>query len=215
MGTTGATVAETDSAARLDFRTGLAAITDSVSVAGRMSAAVSAERGARAGLVVSLTGASLVPMKDNFTPGPFAAELAAAGIPEEMHDWLGQYGVGALVVKMGIHFLEMSPERTVATMPVEGNTQVAGILHGGAHVVLAETLGSFAAGMHAGSKRQALGIEVGATHHRAITAGTVTGTCTAIHLGRTLTTHEIVMTDEQGRRLSTARITNLIRDIAE
>ena len=153
-------------------------------------------------------------MKDNFTPGPFAAELAAAGIPEEMHDWLGQYGVGALVVKMGIHFLEMSPERTVGTMPVEGNTQVAGILHGGAHVVLAETLGSFAAGMHAGPKRQALGIDVSATHHRAITTGTVTGTCTAIHLGRTLTTHEVVMTDEQGRRLSTARITNLIRDIA-
>ena len=83
----------------------------------------------------------------------------------------GQYGVGALVVKMGIHFLEMSPERTVATMPVEGNTQVAGILHGGAHVVLAETLGSFAAGMHAGPERQALGIDVSATHHRAITSG--------------------------------------------
>jgi len=48
-------------------------------------------------------------MKDNFTPGPYAAELAAAGVPEEMHDWLGHYGVGALVVKMGIHFLEMSP----------------------------------------------------------------------------------------------------------
>ena len=153
-------------------------------------------------------------MMDNFTPAPYAAELAAAGVPEDMHDWLGQYGVGALVVKMGIHFLELSPERTVATMPVEGNTQVAGILHGGAHVVLAETLGSFAAGMHAGPHRQALGIEVGATHHRAISHGTVTGTCTAIHLGRTLTTHEIVMTDEQGRRLSTARITNLIRDIA-
>ena len=154
-------------------------------------------------------------MMDNFTPGPYTAELAAAGIPEELYDWLGQYGVGALVVKMGIHFLEMSPERTVGTMPVEGNTQVAGILHGGAHVVLAETLGSFAAGMHAGPKRQALGIDVSATHHRAITAGTVTGTCTAIHLGRTLTTHEIVMTDESGHRLSTARITNLIRDIGE
>ena len=153
-------------------------------------------------------------MMDNFTPGPFAAELADAGVPVEMHGWLGQYGVGALVVKMGIRFLEMSPQRTVATMPVEGNTQVAGILHGGAHVVLAETLGSFAAGMHAGPGRQALGIEVGATHHRAVSAGLVTGTCTAIHLGRTLTTHEIVMTDEHGRRLSTARITNLIRDAA-
>jgi uncharacterized protein (TIGR00369 family) len=143
----------------------------------------------------------------------FREELFAAGVPEHLHDWLGTYGIGALVVKMGIRFLEMSPERTVATMPVDGNTQVAGILHGGAHVVLAETLGSFAAGMHAGPGRQALGIEVGATHHRAIASGTVTGTCTAIHLGRTLTTHEIVMTDEQGRRLSTARLTNLIRDI--
>ncbi len=153
-------------------------------------------------------------MMDNFTPGPFVAELAAAGVPAEMHDWLSQHGVGSLVVKMGIRFVEMSAERMVATMPVEGNTQVAGILHGGAHVVLAETLGSFAAGLHAGPGRQALGIDVGATHHRAIAAGTVTGTCTAIHLGRTLTTHEIIMTDEQGRRLSTARITNLIRDIA-
>ena len=153
-------------------------------------------------------------MKDNFTPGPYDAELAAAGIPEELYGWLGQYGIGALVVRMGIQFLEMSPERMVGTMPVEGNTQVAGILHGGAHVVLAETLGSFAAGMHAGPNRQALGIDVSATHHRAVTTGLVTGTCTAIHLGRTLTTHEIVMTDELGRRLSTARITNLIRDVA-
>ena len=175
-------------------------------------------------------------MMDNFTPGSpaggeaqearppkaagtgdearFKDELLAAGVPENLHDWLGGFGIGALVVKMGIRFLEMSPARTVGTMPVEGNTQVAGILHGGAHVVLAETLGSFAAGMHAGPNRQAMGIDVSATHHRSIAAGTVTGTCTAIHLGRTLTTHEIVMTDEQGRRLSTARITNLIRDIA-
>ncbi|MET3721497.1 MULTISPECIES: hotdog fold thioesterase [unclassified Arthrobacter] len=151
-------------------------------------------------------------MMDNFTPGSFTEELITAGIPEHLHDWLGPFGIGALVVKMGIRFLEMSPERTVATMPVEGNTQVAGILHGGAHVVLAETLGSFAAGMHAGAGRHALGIEVSATHHRAVAAGTVTGTCTAIHLGRTLTTHEIVMTDEKGLRLSTARITNMLRD---
>ncbi|MFC8409379.1 hotdog fold thioesterase [Arthrobacter sp. NPDC057259] len=153
-------------------------------------------------------------MIDNFTPAPYAAELEAAGIPAELHGWLGRMGVGSLVVKMGIRFVELSPERTVATMPVEGNTQVAGILHGGAHVVLAETLGSFAAAMHAGPGRHALGVDVGATHHRSIASGTVTGTCTAIHLGRTLTTHEIVMTDEQGRRLSTARITNLLRDNA-
>jgi uncharacterized protein (TIGR00369 family) len=183
-------------------------------------------------------------MMDNFTPGPaseaspteasaaedasveapaevadsveaqFREELFEAGVPEHLHDWLAEYGIGALVVKMGIRFLEMSPERCVATMPVEGNTQVAGILQGGAHVVLAETLGSFSAGMHAGPGRHAVGIEVSATHHRSIAKGMVTGTCTAIHLGRTLATHEIVMTDAQGRRLSTARITNMLRDDA-
>lgn len=140
------------------------------------------------------------------------AELVAAGIPSHLHAWLGRCGVGAMTVKMGIVFIEMSAERAVATMPVEGNQQVAGILHGGAHVVLAETLGSFAAGLHAGPGRQAVGIEVGATHHRSIASGLVTGTATAIHLGRTLTTHEVVMRDDQGRRLSTARITNMIRD---
>lgn len=165
-----------------------------------------------AGLVVSLTGASLVAMVDNFTPGPFDRELREAGIPEELHGWLARYGVGTLVVKMGIRFVELGAERSVATMPVDGNTQVAGILHGGAHVVLAETLGSFAAAMHAGPERHVVGIEVGATHHRSVAQGTVTGTCTAIHLGGTLTTHEIVMTDDRGRRLSTARITNMIRD---
>ncbi|MBT2512944.1 hotdog fold thioesterase [Arthrobacter sp. ISL-30] len=151
-------------------------------------------------------------MVHNFTPGRFTSELVDAGVPEEFHGWLSRHGVGALVVKMGIKFIEMGAERTVATMPVEGNTQVAGILHGGAHVVLAETLGSFAASLHAGPKRHVVGIEVGATHHRSVAEGLVTGTCTAIHLGGTLATHEIVMTDERGLRLSTARITNIIRD---
>lgn len=151
-------------------------------------------------------------MMDNFTPNQFVDELNQAGVPEEFHELLSAHGVGALVVKMGIRFSELGAERSVATMPVEGNTQVAGILHGGAHAVLAETLGSFAASVHAGPGRHAVGIELSATHHRSIAAGTVTGTCTAIHLGGTLATHEIVITDESGRRLSTARITNMIRD---
>ncbi|MGG5174105.1 hotdog fold thioesterase [Pseudarthrobacter sp. J1763] len=150
-------------------------------------------------------------MTDNFTRNKFSDQLEAAGVPAHMHDWLSGHGVGALVAKMGIVFSELSAERAVATMPVEGNTQVVGILHGGAHMVLAETLGSFAAGIHAGPNAHAVGIEINGTHHRSIAAGTVTGTCTAVHLGRTLTTHEIVMTDEQGRRLSTCRITNLVR----
>ncbi|WP_460992271.1 hotdog fold thioesterase [Sinomonas soli] len=141
-----------------------------------------------------------------------AAELEAAGIPERLRPWLAARGVGALVVKMGIVFEELTAERAVATMPVEGNTQIAGILHGGAHAVLAETLGSFAASLHAGEGRHAVGVDLNATHHRAAARGRVRGTCTALHLGRTLATHEIVITDEDGRRLCTARITNLLRD---
>ena len=121
-------------------------------------------------------------------------------------------GVGALAEKMGIEILEMSAERAVGRMPVEGNTQPVGILHGGAHVVLAETLGSVAANVHAGAGRLAMGIELNASHSRSATTGWVTGTCTAVHLGRTLATHQVVMTDDQGRLLSTVRITNYLTD---
>jgi uncharacterized protein (TIGR00369 family) len=121
-------------------------------------------------------------------------------------------GVGPLAEKMGIVVTELSAERAVGTMPVAGNTQPVGILHGGAFVVLAESLGSMAATVHAGPGRIAVGIELNASHSRSATTGTVTGTCTALHLGRTLATHEIVLTDDQGRRLSTVRITNFLRD---
>lgn len=147
------------------------------------------------------------------TPNPHRQQLIESGVPEAMHEMLRAHGVGDLVVKMGIKFLELGKDRVVATMPVQGNTQVSGLLHGGAHVVLAETLGSFAAGIHAGAGRLALGIEIGASHHRGASEGLVIGTCTPIHLGRTLTTHEIVMTDEQGQRLSTVRMTNMLRDL--
>ena len=118
---------------------------------------------------------------------------------------------GDLARKMGIVFDELSASFSVARMPVEGNTQVIGLFHGGAHVVLAETLGSVSSAIHAGPGRYAVGIEINATHSRSITEGWVTGTCTALVLGRTLATHEIVMTDDQGRRLSTVRMTNMLR----
>jgi 1,4-dihydroxy-2-naphthoyl-CoA hydrolase len=121
-------------------------------------------------------------------------------------------GLGALADKMGIEILEFTVERAVARMPVEGNTQPADLLHGGAYVVLGESLGSTAANLWAGLDRLAVGIEINATHTRSATSGWVTGVCTPIHLGRTLTTHEIAVTDEQGRRCSTIRITNLIKN---
>jgi uncharacterized protein (TIGR00369 family) len=131
----------------------------------------------------------------------------------ELVERLVNSGGGALARKMGFKFLELSAERSVATMPVEGNTQVIGLLHGGAHVVLGETLGSVSSAIHAGPGRVAVGIEINATHSRSVTSGIVTATCTAISLGRTLATHEIVIRDEQGRRLSTVRITNFLKDL--
>ncbi|MFB9377432.1 PaaI family thioesterase [Kineococcus gynurae] len=112
---------------------------------------------------------------------------------------------------MGIEILEATPERLVATMPVEGNQQIAGLLHGGASCVLAETLGSIGATLHGWPHSLAVGLDINATHHRSATSGVVTGTATAITLGRTIASHEVVVTDEDGRRLCTARITNLLR----
>ncbi|WP_439593255.1 hotdog fold thioesterase [Microbacterium sp.] len=128
-------------------------------------------------------------------------------------DWAASRGTGALAEKMGMEFTEFTVERCVATMPVEGNTQPVGLLHGGAYVVLGESLGSMAANLHAGPGRLAVGVDINATHTRSATSGVVTGVCTPIHLGRTMTVHEIVVTDDQGRRCSTVRITNMIKDL--
>ncbi|MEN9956639.1 MAG: hypothetical protein RIR46_247 [Actinomycetota bacterium] len=122
-------------------------------------------------------------------------------------------GLGELAERMGIMLLELSAERAVATMPVEGNRQPLGLLHGGAYVVLAETLGSFAANVWGQPLGKfAVGIEINASHTKSATAGEVTATCTAISLGKTLTLHEIAVVDASGTRLSTVRITNLLRD---
>ncbi len=111
---------------------------------------------------------------------------------------------------MGIKILEATPQRLVGTMPVEGNTQPLGYLHGGANVVLAESLGSIGSWLHAGPTKRIVGIDINATHHKAATSGKVTATATAISLGRTLCSYEIEIKNEQGQRTCTARITCLI-----
>jgi 1,4-dihydroxy-2-naphthoyl-CoA hydrolase len=121
-------------------------------------------------------------------------------------------GNGTLVERMGIEISEASGKRVVGTMPVAGNTQPYGLLHGGASCVLAETLGSLGAAIHAGPERITVGIEIGATHHRGAKDGRVTGVATLLHGGRTLATYEVVITDEDGRRICTCRLTCLFRD---
>ncbi|TWP33592.1 PaaI family thioesterase [Leekyejoonella antrihumi] len=119
---------------------------------------------------------------------------------------------GSLPERMGIEYLEISPQRVVARMPVEGNTQPYGLLHGGASVVLAETVGSVGAALHAGPDRAAVGLDINATHHRGVRSGYVTATADALSLGRTLASYDVTITDDEGRRVCTSRITCLLRD---
>jgi uncharacterized protein (TIGR00369 family) len=118
---------------------------------------------------------------------------------------------GSLLERMGIEIVEASPDRVVGRMPVEGNTQPYGLLHGGASCVLAESLGSIGSAMHAGAGRIAVGVDINATHHRAVTAGVVIGVATPLHRGRSSATYEIVVSDEQDRRVCTARLTCMLR----
>ncbi|MFI7273559.1 PaaI family thioesterase [Streptomyces sp. NPDC049879] len=138
--------------------------------------------------------------------------------PETLDQWavLGidlpaLFSAGALGERMGVRVTEASPERVVGTIPVEGNTQPYGLLHGGASAVLAETLGSVGAMLHAGPNKIAVGVDLNCTHHRPVRSGLVTGVATPAHTGRTSATYEIVLTDERGKRVCTARLTCALR----
>jgi 1,4-dihydroxy-2-naphthoyl-CoA hydrolase len=145
------------------------------------------------------------------TPGTPPTSLADLSI-EELIAFLPQ-GNGRLNDKMGVQLVEVAAERVVATMPVEGNTQPFGLLHGGASVALAETLGSIGSGVHAAQfGKVSVGVDINATHHRAARSGIVTGTATAIHLGRTSAAYEVVIVDERGKRVCTSRITCALID---
>ena len=143
------------------------------------------------------------PVDSPGTGSPAETADAVEAVEALMPQGLG----GALHEKMGIEVTEASVGRLVATMPVEGNTQPYGLLHGGASVVLAESLGSIGSALHAAPDRIAVGIDINATHHRAATSGLVTGVAPPSHLGRTRASYEVVVTDDQGRRVCTSRIT--------
>lgn len=119
--------------------------------------------------------------------------------------------LGALAERMGIRLVEAVPGRVVATMPVEGNTQPYGLLHGGASAVLAETVGSIAAWLHGGPDAAPVGVDLSCTHHRAARSGEVTAVATALSEGRTVASYDIRITDAEGRPVCTARLTCLIR----
>ena len=112
-----------------------------------------------------------------------------------------------LADRMGIEITEATPDRVVGTMPVAGNTQPYGLLHGGASAVLAETLGSIGAALHSAPERLPVGVDLNVTHHRAVRSGLVTGTATPLHNGRSTASWAVSVTDEDGRLVATARLT--------
>ncbi|WP_430866841.1 PaaI family thioesterase [Demequina aurantiaca] len=118
-----------------------------------------------------------------------------------------------LITRMGIEILSINPDGAVGTMPVEGNTQPYGLLHGGASAVLAETLGSLAAMSHAGEGKIAVGVDLNITHHRSAKDGIVTGTAIVLHRGRTTATYAINIVDQDNHNLATARLTCVVKTL--
>jgi 1,4-dihydroxy-2-naphthoyl-CoA hydrolase len=135
-------------------------------------------------------------------------EYSALGV-----DLVAMFSAGDLGTRMGVQIVEASVDRVVGTMPVEGNTQPYGLLHGGASAVLAETLGSIGAMLHGGSSKIAVGVDLNCTHHRGARSGLVTGVATPVHRGRSTATYEIVITDEDGKRVCSARLTCMLRGV--
>ena len=135
-------------------------------------------------------------------------------LTDEEREQLAATGRGTLVERMDIELLQASAERVVGRMPVLGNTQPYGLLHGGASVVLAETLGSIGSAVHAHSLGKiAVGLDINATHHRAARSGWVTGTAIPVTLGGSVACYEVTITDDEGRRTCTSRITCILRDL--
>jgi len=118
---------------------------------------------------------------------------------------------GTLIERLGIEIVSVTPDTVIATMPVAGNTQPYGLLHGGASAALAETVGSFGAMAHAGERRIAVGVDLSITHHRAVTEGTVTAVAKALHRGGTIATYSVAIMDSEDRLVATARLTCLVK----
>ena len=115
---------------------------------------------------------------------------------------------GTAIEALGIVFTAIGADHLVATMPVDARTlQPYGLLHGGASVLLAETLGSSAGNLCVGEGEVCVGIEINANHLRGVRAGLVTGTARPLHLGRSTQVWEIRIEDPRGRLASVSRLT--------
>ncbi|NHB83962.1 PaaI family thioesterase [Tessaracoccus sp. HDW20] len=123
-----------------------------------------------------------------------------------MPQWADEI-VSPLDTKLGLVMTELTAERVVGSIPVDGNQQPFGLLHGGATATLVETLASMGAMMHGHPDRAGVGVDLNVTHLRASRSGRVTGTATAVHLGRSVVTYQVDVRDEEGRLTATGRLT--------
>jgi uncharacterized protein (TIGR00369 family) len=140
---------------------------------------------------------------------------AASGDPHRTHDQIAALGGtldGTLIQHLGIEILQAEPERVVARMPVEGNRQPFGLLHGGATGALCETVGSIGASLAASPDRTAVGIELNVNHLRAVTNGHVVATGTPLHAGRSVAVWDVRVQDDEGRLIAVGRLTLAVRD---
>ncbi len=125
-------------------------------------------------------------------------------------DTLNSWGHGNMIEVLGIEFIDVQPDFIKAKMPVDSRTkQPYGLLHGGASVVLAETLGSIAASLAVAdpTSQRGVGVEINANHMKSVTEGFVIGTCTALKIGKTLHVYDIKIHDESGNLVCVSRLT--------
>ena len=143
------------------------------------------------------------------SPAPGGAPTAPP-VSDELREQFAPLLRGTLLERCGIELLTLDAGGGTAAMPVEGNTQPAGLLHGGATIALAESLASFAAILQArsvhGDAAQAVGTSVSALHHRSARSGRVIAACSPLHLGRQVANYLVEIHDEQGRLLSTVTV---------
>lgn len=119
---------------------------------------------------------------------------------------------GTFLERLELEWVEIGLERIVARIPVVGNTQPYGVLHGGATAALCETVGSFGTSVHVGFERRPLGLQLSMNHLRSVRQGHVTATGVALHVGRTTALWDLRVEDDEGRLVAVGRLTVAIRD---
>ncbi|MGO1198868.1 MAG: hotdog fold thioesterase [Dermabacteraceae bacterium] len=156
-----------------------------------------------------MTDPSLANDRSSTPPAPGGAP-SAPPVSEELREHFVPLLRGTLIERCGIELLTLDAGGGTASMPVPGNTQPAGLLHGGATIALAESIASFAAILQAravhGDGAQAVGTSVSALHHRSARSGEVVASCTPRHLGRQVASYLVDVRDEQDRLLSTVTV---------